>query len=198
MDIKDRRIVVYCARVSLSQRCEASLFNDTSSAGKVSAQLIGVLTCSRPEPSSKMGSCAAALSSSVRIFPPAAPRLLPTLYKRPQAAAAAASEGRLHRLPGGAAGSVTSVSPSAARRCPVSRWRRLWQTGIVESASLDLRDPRPARPFGVEGMKKKKKSHAACRVCRDGGAKMTDSAAKAQTPKTTESAASAFAPCALL
>ncbi|KAK2899700.1 hypothetical protein Q8A73_012829 [Channa argus] len=36
------------------------------------------LTCSRPEPSSKMGSCAVAVSSSVCIFPLTAPCFLPS------------------------------------------------------------------------------------------------------------------------
>lgn len=73
-----------------------------------------------------MGSSAAAVSSSVCIFFPATPSL-------PQNGAQAApspvtSEGR--DLPGGAGSSVT---PSAASRYIISRWRGLRQIGIIYS-----------------------------------------------------------------
>lgn len=74
------------------------------------------LTCSRPDPSSKMGSSAVAVSSSVCIFPLATPSYLRTPV---------ASEGR--DLPGGAG----SVTPSAASPCSISRWRGLRQRGII-------------------------------------------------------------------
>lgn len=81
------------------------------------------LTCSRPDPSSKMGSSAVAVSSSVCIFPLATPSYL---RNREQAAPTpVTSEGR--DLPGGA----SSVTPSAASPYPVSRWRGLRQISII-------------------------------------------------------------------
>lgn len=84
------------------------------------------LTCSLPDPSSKMGSSAAAVSSSVCIFFPATPSLP---QNRAQAAPTpVTSEGR--DLPGGDGSSVT---PSAATRDTISRWRGLRQISIIYS-----------------------------------------------------------------
>lgn len=95
-----------------------------SHAGRTGENNALFLTCSRPDPSSKMGSSAVAVSSSVCILPLATPSLP---YSRAQAAPTpVTSEGR--DLPGGAASSVT---PSAASRYPISRWRGLRQISII-------------------------------------------------------------------
>lgn len=89
------------------------------------------LTCSRPDPSSKMGSSAAAVSSSVCIFLPF-PCLLPPPYNRPRAAPTQVTS-EVMGLPGGNDGEAGStVTPSAAAsRCPISRWRGLRQMSLI-------------------------------------------------------------------
>lgn len=89
------------------------------------------LTCSRPDPSSKMGSSAAAVSSSVCIFLPF-PCLLPPPYNRPRAAPTQVTS-EVMGLPGGNGGEAGStVTPSAAAsRCPISRWRGLRQMSLI-------------------------------------------------------------------
>lgn len=90
------------------------------------------LTCSRPDPSSRMGSSAVAVSSSVCIFPsfPSFLSLEP----------GSSHPGTVRRQ--GPPRRTSSVTPSAASRYPVSRWRGLRQTAssIPDSA---VPPPRP-------------------------------------------------------
>lgn len=94
-------------------------------------------TCSRSEPSSKMGSSAAAVSSSVCIFP--ACHSFPPQKRAQAAPTPATSDGRT--LPGG----VGSVTPSAASRTRARRWRGLRQIRLID---LSLPPPLPALLFG--------------------------------------------------